>query len=111
MSQALQVVGVSESVGDAIKRERELVGVTQAELALACEALGHEVSRVLLAQYEAGNKVPAPARLKAIADALGVTKERLLGSCPAQDVIRRQQDRRYVRRPKFNARDAFTGAE
>jgi transcriptional regulator with XRE-family HTH domain len=96
---------LNHTVGMAIKRERELVGVTQVELA---ESAG--VSRELLAQYESGLRRVPESRAAAIAEALGVSVARLHDNCAVQRFIREQPDRRYVRRPKFNTRHAFAGA-
>lgn len=61
------------SVGANIKARREESGMTQAELAkVVC------TSRVVIAQYENGYKLPSLAVLARIADALGTTPAAIL---------------------------------
>ena len=66
------------SVGANLKARREESGMTQAELAkVVC------TSRVVIAQYENGYKLPSLAALVRIADALGTTPAALLEAGPA----------------------------
>lgn len=55
-------------------------GLTQAELAQRCAALGLPVDRTIISRLERGVFGPTPERLAAIAQALGVEEDTLLAA-------------------------------
>lgn len=62
------------SLGNRIKKSRDLAGFTQEQLA---ESIG--VTRSSIAQYESGEKEPTVQHLADLAIALGVSADYLLG--------------------------------
>lgn len=84
--------------GANLKNERELAGVTQAELSAASG-----IHRVNIAQYEANRRI-AMRCAQQLCAALGITVERLIGEAPAQVVAKKSPDRRGVRRRKTSGR-------
>lgn len=64
------------SIGGKIKKYRELRGLTQKQLGIAC-GFSPSTADVRIAQYEKNKKVPRDAALKKITDALGLPETSL----------------------------------
>jgi transcriptional regulator with XRE-family HTH domain len=65
-------------IGDRIRELRDLRGLTQSELAARLSARGRPISRTAIALWETDRSNPTTARLRDLADVLGVTVESLI---------------------------------
>jgi len=66
-----------ESLGERLQRLREARGMTRAELATACVALGRRIERNDIVRYEEGAYYPRLPTFAALARVLGVSMDML----------------------------------
>lgn len=71
-----------DTVGDRIRQEREILGITQAQLGSLIGA-----SRVTVARWENGTRKTPLAAILQISVSLGITVERLRAQSPAQQLL------------------------
>lgn len=69
------------TIGECIKKNRKLAGLTQKELALKCEFATGTIQ-----QYELGKRQPRIEQLEIIADALEISLGELIGSNDRKDI-------------------------
>jgi transcriptional regulator with XRE-family HTH domain len=82
-----------ETVGARIARLRKERGLTQVELATTVDSI-----QVVISDYERGKLRPNPEMIVAIAGALGVTTDELLGAKPSKAKDEALGNRRLLRR-------------